>query len=269
MELKQNYQNIYTFHEIIDTKGNAQKDSEIIKPPIEIHEIKEIRNNNLYKLQNKYSSQTYNYHLKKNVRKSKEEIEILLEGEPSSKKAFNSHTLNTRNNINQKYKTMNLCPDCKQKYKYKNLCYECRQQEKRSHKLCDECKQEEKCKNNLQQVLCDECRQDELNNYEKDNKYQYNNKYNNRNGYYNIGHVNAPFLSDNEAGQKLNENDKKVLISSILSYLKKDKKLDDNIKITFKILNENDKKRIIEEVKKKIDHKEEENKLNCFISMIE
>ena len=166
-----------------------------------------------------------------------------------------------------------VCDECIQNEQNKNqeLCNECIQGEKNNNineSICNECKQENL--NNINEGLCNECIQEEQKNNEICNDYQINQGDNNNiDEEINIGYVNAPFLKDNDVKKELNEKERNELISSLLTHFKSGKDLDNNLKYNFRNLNENDKKLIIEEIRKQIDIEKEENKFKSFANMLE
>ena len=320
----------YIFHEIIDIKGPrelTEEDFEITEDLNDIHEIKDF-NTSTFRLKNKYHFQTYQP--LRNKRNFYQDVEIKLEGDPSTRNPFNTYRVNrqmnnyygssrtlcqtcaaeeiSKNKYNRNKRSLcpncekkeqfkGLCNDCKREEKYKGLCNECKREEKYKG-LCNECKRGEKNKKK-KKVICDECQQEESSkkinkkqilHYECMQEDQKNNKnempsndrrleddniqanFNNDGDQINIGYVNAPFLAEeSEDNKTLNDNDRKVLIDSILKELNKNKNIGDdtNLKITFKVLNENDKKKIVEEVKKQIKDEEQEKKFNSLIYMLE
>lgn len=307
----------YIFHEIYDIKGPrelTEEDFEITEDLNDIHEIKDF-NTSSFELKNKYYFQNYQPLI--NKRNFYQDVEIKLEGDPSTRNPFNAYRANRDiNNYYQSSRALwqtceeeeinknkynrnkrSLCPNCEKKEQFKRLCNECIREEKYKG-LCNECKREEKYKNR-KKVICDECQQEEsskkLNkkqilHYEYKQEDQKNNKnemssnqsrledyniqsnYNNDGDQINIGYVNAPFLAEESEDNKiLNDNDRKVLIDSILEELNENKNIGDNtnLKITFKVLNENDKKKIVEEVKKQIKDEKQEKKFNSLIYMLE
>ena len=225
----------YIYHEILDIKGKkdlVQENLEIIEDLNTIHEIKEIRNS---------SYNTYNQSLR-NRKRFPEEVEIRLEGEPPKRKRYTTNIEyleeNTNNNFN------NLYPE----YQYNSNEW-----------------------NN----------QWSQNNQRLYNKYQYNYKEqtdsigsnknidNNFSNEVNIGYVNAPFLFE-ENNEKLNDKDRNDLIESICKQLRNGKILegDNNLKITFKVLNKEEKNKVIEEVKNRIENELEKTRFNKFINII-
>ena len=302
------YQKNYIYHEVLDIKGPkelTQEDFEIEENLNDIHEIKELSNreNNF---QNNYMSKTFQpIRTKKNTC---EKVEIKLEGDPSTRAAFNTFKPNRQKNIDygvstpqcqrwsgkdaKKNNNKILCPDCEEKEKLEELCNECRREEefkKKEQVLCDECRREEekernKCLNK-KKVLCNECKQEEENNnykneellshkYKSEEKDIIDSSPNNEDGgeQIKIGYVDAPFLiEENEDNKTLNDSDRKDLIDSILKELDKEENIGENtsLKIAFKVLNEKDKKLIIEEVKRKIIDEKQEQKFNNMIYMSE
>jgi hypothetical protein len=308
------YQKNYIYYEVLDIKGPrelTQEDFEIEENLNDIHEIKELSNSE-NNFQNNYMSRTYQpIRTKKNIY---EKVEIKLEGDPSTRAAFNTFKPNRQKNINYGVSTPQcqrwsgkdankskkifgrnkkiLCPDCEEKEKLEGLCNECRREEeykKKMQMLCDECRREEekernKCLNK-KKVLCNECkREEENNNYKKEellsNVYKSEEKNiiesspNNEDGgeQIKIGYVDAPFLVEKDEDNKaLNDSDRKDLIDSILKELDKEENIEENtsLKIAFKVLNEKDKKLIIEEIKRKITDEKQEQKFNNMINMLE
>ena len=175
-----------------------------------------------------------------------------------------------------------LCGQC-QKEETKNneiLCNECQKEENQNIKgeLRDECQKEvaqntnevlsNECKNvenqNKEEKLEDECNKDEQKNEEESIEY----KNDDESKPVNIGFVDAPFLNNKE-DKILNEEERNNLIETLLTHIKSDEELNNNLVLTFKVIEDNDKKIIIEEIKKKIESDEHEKKLNNFLYMVE
>ena len=295
-----NTRNNYVFHEILDLKAKKELSPEELKITedlVEIHVIK-----------NKYSKEANEEEEEENLNNAneKEEFKIYLEGEHipknnNKKKSRKTQVLsneckkeenqNNKNNellcdqCQQEANQNNnevlcnecqqaamqpneeiLCNECKQRENQTNnevLCNECQQKEKQIYKevLCNECQQKEN--QIINEILCDECKQEEENDEKSFNEGQeYENKP------VNIGYIDAPFLKE-ELNKKLNEEEKNHLIESLLNHCKSDEELNNHLVITFKVIEDNDKKIIIEEIKKNIENDEQEIKLNHFLNLIE
>jgi len=220
----------YVFHEIKEIKGKKPipQNIEIIEDLTEIHEIKEIRNNNNYNSMQQ-PNHFYNQNFR-NPRNIQRDFNIRYEGEPSS----NGRMLYNNNN---------------------------------NPPICGEC-------------------QEEIHNH---NNYNYNynpnqgvQESNNDQMQINYGHVNAPFLfggnqennnfgfNGNEEGNNIDEEDYVYkLIETIFEQLNNGLILNNNnLKNTFKGLNENDKREIIEGIKIKIENKTQENRFNDFLNSL-
>lgn len=139
--------------------------------------------------------------------------------------------------------------------------------------------------NNNNPPICGQC-QEEIHNHENyDNNYKPNQgvqESNNDQMEINYGHVNAPFLfddnqennnfdfNDNGEGNNIDEEDYVYkLIETIFEQLNNGNILNNiNLKNTFKGLNENDKREIIEGIKIKIENKTQENRFNDFLNSL-
>lgn len=220
----------YVFHEIKEIKGKKPipQNIEIIEDLTEIHEIKEIRNNNNYNSMQQ-PNHFYNQNFR-NPRNIQRDFNIRYEGEPSS----NGRMLYNNNN---------------------------------NPPICGEC-------------------QEEIHNHDNYN-YNYNpnqgvQESNNDQMQINYGHVNAPFLFDdnqennnfgfNGNGEENNIDEEDYvykLIETIFEQLNNGLILNNNnLKNTFKGLNENDKREIIEGIKIKIENKTQENRFNDFLNSL-
>ena len=139
--------------------------------------------------------------------------------------------------------------------------------------------------NNNNPPICGEC-QEEIHNHDNYN-YNYNpnqgvQESNNDQMQINYGHVNAPFLFDgnqennnfgfNGNGEENNIDEEDYvykLIETIFEQLNNGLILNNNnLKNTFKGLNENDKREIIEGIKIKIENKTQENRFNDFLNSL-
>ena len=220
----------YVFHEIKEIKGKKPipQNIEIIEDLTEIHEIKEIRNNNNYNSMQQ-PNHFYNQNFR-NPRNIQRDFNIRYEGEPSS----NGRMLYNNNN---------------------------------NPPICGEC-------------------QEEIHNHDNYN-YNYNpnqgvQESNNDQMQINYGHVNAPFLFDgnqennnfgfNGNGEENNIDEEDYvykLIETIFEQLNNGLILNNNnLKNTFRGLNENDKREIIEGIKIKIENKTQENRFNDFLNSL-
>ena len=242
----------YVLREIKEIKGINninQENFEMIDDFTEIHEIKDIKKK---QIQPKKYFNTQNYNLN---------IEIKLEGEQIQKKTKQNSLENTNeqkniykenkiNNLSRECKDENLCPDCRGE----TLCPECK-----GENLCPECKGETLCieKEFNKEILCDECKKekvDEINEEDKCVKF---------------GIVEAPFL-ENKNEDNLESDNINNLMEAIFDLLKSDDILKDfdNLKITFKALEENDKNEIIEGIKIKIENEEQEKRFNNLLKYL-
>ena len=244
----------YVFHEIKQIKGKqklAPEDFEIIEDLTEIHEIKEIRNNN----QNNQSNFPTSNEQLRNPRKIQGEVEIRLEGEPSSNKQY----LYNSNNYNQEKFSENYENNEIYHAQDNQLLY-----------------------SGSQQVIQPPNQMI----YQETNQYNYPQNIKNIQENVNIGFVDAPFLTEtnsNVYGQEdnndindilggkkeLNDEDISNLIESIFQQLKNDDIFNNiNLKTTFKVLKEENKNEIIEGIRIKIENNEQENRFNKLLDIL-
>ena len=236
----------YVLREIKEIKGINninQENFEMIDDFTEIHEIKDIKKK---QIQPKKYFNTQNYNLN---------IEIKLEGEQIPKKTKQNSLENTNeqkniykenkiDDLSHECKDENLCPDCRGE----TLCPECK-----GENLCPECKGKEFNK----EILCDECKKEKVNEINEDDKCV------------KFGIVEAPFL-ENKNEDNLESDNINNLMEAIFDLLKSDDILKDfdNLKITFKALEENDKNEIIEGIKIKIENEEQEKRFNNLLKYL-
>ena len=245
----------YVLREIKEIRGVNninQENVEMIDNFTEIHEIKDIKQKQIQP--KKYS----------NIPKSNEDVGITLEGETIPKKIKQNimENVNKKENINKENKIENLCPDCKgeilyPRYKKENLCPECREEI-----LCPDCKNENlypeyKEEKLNKEILCDECKKGnfkEIN--EEDNCIKF-------------GIVEAPFLETKDENDLESDNINN-LMEAIFESLKSDDILKDfdNLRITFKTMEENDKNEIIEGIKIKIENEEQQKRFNNLLKYL-
>ena len=238
----------YVLREIKEIKGINninQENFEMIDDFTEIHEIKDIKKK---QIQPKKYFNTQNYNLN---------IEIKLEGEQIPKKTKQNSLENTNeqkniykenkiDDLSHECKDENLCPECKGE----TLCPECK-----GENLCPECKGKETEFN--KEILCDECKKEKVNEINEEDKCV------------KFGIVEAPFL-ENKNEDNLESDNINNLMEAIFESLKSDDILKDfdNLKITFKALEENDKNEIIEGIKIKIENEEQEKRFNNLLKYL-
>ena len=184
-----------------------------------------------------------------------------------------------------------VCKECKEEEQKiinnnPSLCNECLEEEIQNiqnQNLCNECKEEENVKN-ANKTLCDECKNEKQ--FKDENlfldrgfqrKDELNEELNNNIqiqeddiSQITIGIVNAPFLDErNNENEILNDKDRNTLIENLWKSFINKKELSENLKIAFKVLNYNDKKSIVEGLKKKKENEEQEKRIDNFISILE
>ena len=227
----------YVLREIKEIRGVNninQENVEMIDNFTEIHEIKDIKQKQIQP--KKYS----------NIPKSNEDVGITLERETISKKIKQNimENVNKKENINKENKIKNLCPDCKgeilyPRYKKENLYPECKEEKLNKEILCDECK-----KGNFKEIN------------EEDNCIKF-------------GIVEAPFLETKDENDLESDNINN-LMEAIFELLKSDDILKDfdNLRITFKTMEENDKNEIIEGIKIKIENEDQQKRFNNLLKYL-
>ena len=289
-----NTHNNYVFHEILDLKGKKElspKEMEITEDLVEIHEIKDKNLKKEENLNNANEKEEFKLYLggkhipKNNYKKNSQKTQVLCDECKNEENQKNKNNIllchQSQQEVNQNNNEV-LFNECQQAYTQPNeeiLCNECKQEENQANNevLCNECQQEENLIDNEvicyeyqqkenqigNEVLCDECQQEE-----KNDEKIFDEDPQDENKPVNIGYVDAPFLKE-ELNKKLNEEEKNHLIESLLKHCKSNEELNNHLVITFKVIEDNDKKIIIEEIKKNIENDEQENKLNHFLNLIE
>ena len=290
-------------------KELSPKEMEITEDLVEIHEIKDKKNSkeeeNLNNANYKEEFKIYlegeripkNNHKINSQKKTEEnlcdeckkkeenknKIQVLCD-ESRNEENLNNNELLCNECQQEAYQNNNevLCDEYQQAENQQNqeiLYNECKIEENQTNNevLCNEYQQEEKkianevISNEFQQkenqigneALCDECQKGE-----KDDEKIFNEDQTDENQPINIGYVDAPFLKE-ELNKKLNEEEKNHLIELLLNHCKSDEELNNHLVITFKVIEDNDKKIIVEEIKKNIENDEQEIRLKNFLNLIE